>query len=342
MIKESLRKDGASLAYLLQGEEPFFIDEIVRSIRKHVLGTDPNSLNFHRFQGEKASIRAAMKMASLYPTGGAGDKKMVLIEEIFDAKDWKEEAVHKSFLSYLSNPPKTTVLVCAHAGKTIDMRTSFGKSVSQLVTLFTSRKLADSKVPDWLEKFVEGLGYSIAPEAVMMMLERVGNNLTMMAKEVEKIRSFLPKGVVRIESKAIETYVGETRNFNIFELQRSVGERNTKKALKICNAFCLNPRLTPLVLISSTLHRFFLNLLTLSQIPSGNRSKIYQLTGIPPYYLDEYRKAQSLFSDKKIRANLKTMHRFDLQIRGYEFNLTRSKDKGLLESLVVNLTGSDE
>ena len=69
-----------------------------------------------------------------------------------------------------------------------------------------------------------------------MLAEFLGTNLGKINNELEKLQIILPQGST-ITPKHIEENIGFSKDFNVFELRKAIGERNQLKAYQIAQYF---------------------------------------------------------------------------------------------------------
>ena len=65
--------------------------------------------------------------------------------------------------------------------KKLDSRTRFGKLVRKK-RVFEYQKLAENKLPDWVNHWFRTLGLSITPLASTLLIEHIGNDLNRIEK----------------------------------------------------------------------------------------------------------------------------------------------------------------
>jgi DNA polymerase-3 subunit delta len=81
-------------------------------------------------------------------------------------------------------------------------------------------------------KRCEGAGLSISPEAAALMHSYVGRSLRELQNELDKLSLYVGKrGKIGIDD--VSAVVGMSRQFNVFELQASVGAKEYGRALEI-------------------------------------------------------------------------------------------------------------
>ena len=175
-----------------------------------------------------------------------GSKKLVIIKEAQELDIFKRnnDIKNKLLINYLSNlNPSTTLIFCLN-NKTLDKRgklfKSFNESSSILDSSSKDNKIYDNQLPKWIESEVMKKKYSISNDALLILTENIGNNL-------EKIDNALNKIYSNIESRNISkddilNLIGINREYNLFEFQDSLIDRNSLKFGKIMNYFTSNEK----------------------------------------------------------------------------------------------------
>ena len=91
---------------------------------------------------------------------------------------------------------------------------SVGPAVVQI--LFESKTLYDSQVPSWTKAYVKELDFSIDDKSCHILTEYLGNNLSKISNELEKIAISLKKNEI-ITPKIIEENIGISKDFNVYD-----------------------------------------------------------------------------------------------------------------------------
>ena len=160
--------------YLLMGEEPYYIDKITEYLEKHLLTDEEKEFNQMILYGRDTSIDEIVSNAKRFPL--MADRQVIIIKEAQD--------LHRTIDSlekYLENPQLTTVLVVAYKYKSIDKRKKFIKLIDKKGVIFESKKLYENKVGLWINRVLQGRGYSIDPKANAMLVAFLGNDLSRIA-----------------------------------------------------------------------------------------------------------------------------------------------------------------
>lgn len=233
--------------YWLQGEEDYYIDQLVNYAEHEILPESEAGFNLTVFYGRDADWAAVMNACKRYPM--FAEKQVVLLKEAQHLKEIdKLEA-------YVAAPLGSTIFIVAYKGKTLDKRTKLSKLLATHAELFNSEKIRDYKMSEWIAGMVKDKGYSISSKCIAMLEEHIGNDLSRIANEIDKLSLNLA-GKKTIEEDDIEKYIGISKEYNVFELQEALTRKDLVKALKIINYFDSNPKAVPIQQALPALYTF--------------------------------------------------------------------------------------
>ena len=318
--------------YFLQGEETFFIDNIIDYIEANALDETQKSFNQVVMYGKETDLTTVISTARRYPM--MGDRQVVIVKEAQELKGWTREDSQTLMANYLEGPLPSTVLVFGYKYKSLDKRTKLGKSMEKHAVFLNSKKLYDNEVPNWIQSYCAAKKVSIARDAVMMLAENIGNNLQRLANEINKLTLNLKTGE-EITEGLVQKYVGISKEYNIFELQKAIGLGNQSKALKIVNYFASNPSNNPMVLTIYSLFTYFSKLLLVHHSNNQNEKALASVIGVNPYFVKEYLVAARNYSVGKVVDNISHLQKADLDSKGIES--ATKKDKAVLTELIFKL-----
>ena len=227
--------------YFLMGEEPYYIDKLSEYIEKNILTDDEKGFNQTVLYGRDVTIDDVVGAAKRYPM--MAEKQVIIVKEAQDLSRTIEQ-IEK----YAENPMPSTVLVFCYKYKTLDKRKKALKLITKNGLVFESKKLYENQVGQWITRVLSGKGYQIEPKANAMLVEFLGTDLSKINNELEKLQIILPKGST-FTAKHIEENIGFSKDFNVFELRKSLGERNQLKSYQIVQYFAENPKENNIVMV---------------------------------------------------------------------------------------------
>jgi len=314
--------------YWFEGDESYYIDKLTDFAEKNILSEEQQSFNLSIFYGKDAKVEEVLNACKRYPA--FSDKQVVIIKEAQQMRDIEKVE------TYLDSPLLSTVLLIAYKDKTFDKRKTFGKSLHKKATVLTTKKLYDNELPQWVSSMVKQKGMEINPKALQILIDHIGNDLQRMENEVEKVSLNL-KGRNLINEDDIEAFVGVSKEFNVFELQKAITSRDMAKSLRIINYFASNPKAGPIQLVLPTLYSFFSKLYVAASSNSRDEKLIASLIGVNFYFVRDYINALQLFTFSEVEKNLLLLHHYNLKSVGV--NRADIDDGELMKELVVKLIG---
>ncbi|WP_034257779.1 DNA polymerase III subunit delta [Altibacter lentus] len=311
--------------YFLMGEEPYYIDGIAKFIEESVLSEEEKGFNQMVLYGRDVTVEDIVSQAKRYPM--MAEKQVVIVKEAQELSRTIENLV-----SYAENPQPTTVLVVCYKYKTLDKRRKLAKVIGKSGVLFESKKLYENQVPDWIRRVLASRGYTITPKAAQMLVEFLGNDLSKVNNELKKLQLILKPGA-QITPHLIEENIGISKDFNNFELQNAIGNKDIQKAFTIIQYFAQNPKNHPLVMTIALLYSFFSKVLKYHAL--SNKGEAAKVLGVSPYFIKDYEMASQHYPMKKASAVIASIREIDMKSKGVgAANLSQGD---LLKELLVKI-----
>ncbi|MGV3459172.1 MAG: DNA polymerase III subunit delta [Flavobacterium sp.] len=313
--------------YFLMGEEPYYIDKLTEYIEGNILSEDEKGFNQMVLYGKDVSIEDIISNAKRYPM--MADRQVVIVKEAQELSRTIDKLE-----SYAENPQPTTVLVFAYKYKTLDKRKKVTKVLDKAGVVFESKKLYENQVADWIKRILAGKKYGIEPKAAAMLVEFLGNDLSKVNNELEKLMIILPEGST-ITPKDIEENIGISKDYNVFEFRKAIGERDQLKAYRIADYFAQNPKDNPLVMTTGLVFGFFSQLLQYHGLKDKSPANIGKALRINPYFVKDYDIAARNYPMKKVSAIVAALRDVDVKSKGVGANNLPTSD--LLKEMLVKI-----
>ena len=312
--------------YFLMGEEAYYIDAISDFIESNVLAEDEKGFNQMVLYGKDVSIQDIVSNAKRYPM--MAERQVIIVKEAQNLIKTIEQLV-----DYAKNPQPTTVLVFNYKYKTLDKRKALYKTLSKAAVVFESKKIYEDKIPSWIQNFLRSKQISITPKAALMLTEFLGNDLSKIANELNKLE-IVVGAKKEITPEIIEENIGISKDYNNFELQKALGNLDHKKAYQIVHYFAQNSKQHPFVLTISILYLYFTKLMTLHTVRDRNPGPVAKALGVSPYFVNEYIAVSRNYPMKRISGVLQTLRTYDTKSKGVGANLS---PKDLYNELIYNI-----
>ena len=151
------------------------------------------------------------------------------------------------------------------------------------------------------------------------MSEYLGNDLGKISNEISKLVINLSKDT-QITENEIEQNIGISKDYNLFELQNALSDKDQLKAHRIIQYFEANPKDHPLQMISVVLHNYFIKVFLYHNIRNKEPNIIASELGVHPYFVKDYSKASRSFSSQKIVNIISQIKNLDLKIPFVQIN----------------------
>jgi len=325
-ILNDLKKQDFKPVYWLEGEEEYFIDLVIDYAENKILTESEAGFNLTVFYGRDAVWADVVNSCRRYPM--FSEKQVVILKEAQGMRDIEK------LESYIEKPLTSTFLFVAYKNKKLDGRTKMAKMLKEKAVLFTSKKLYDNELPEWTNDLVKSKGYTISNKALALLIDHIGNDLSRLNSEVDKLALNLSKSK-NITEEDIEKFVGISKEFNVFELQQAIAAKDLYKAVRIIQYFAANPKAAPLQLVFPSLYNFFSKVLMVYSVPSRDEKTVASAIGVHNFFVRDYIQTAIRFSHPEMEKVLLLLYEYNL--RNIGINDAGTEDKDLLKEMVVKM-----
>ncbi len=326
-IVNDIKEGNLKPIYFLMGEEPYYIDRLSDYIENNVLSEEEKGFNQTVLYGRDVSIEDIVSAAKRYPM--MAERQVIIVKEAQDLS----KSIDK-FENYASDPMPSTVLVLCYKYKTLDKRKKVTKLIEKSGLVFESKKLYENQVGQWINRVLQAKNYSIEAKASAMLIEFLGTNLEKINNELDKLQIILPLGST-ISANDIEENIGFSKDYNIFELRKAIGEMNQLKSYKIAQYFSENPKDHPLVMTTGMLFSFFVQLLQYHGLKDKNPKNVATILKVNPYFLKDYDVALRNYPMKKVSRIVTLLRDIDVKSKGVGANSLPQQE--LLKEMLVGI-----
>lgn len=321
--------------YLLQGEEPYYIDQVVEYMENNILSAAERGFNQTVLYGKDTDMATILNAAKRYPM--MAEYQLIIVKEAQDLK-WAKETEGSSketefVLNYFEKPLPSTILVFAYKYANFDKRKKIYKSITKSGVVFQSDLVRDYKLMPWIEEHVKEKGYKIDPQAAALMAEYLGTDLSKISNEIDKLLLNINKETI-ITSEHIQKNIGISKEYNVFELQKALAMRNVLRCNQIINYFAANPKANPMVMVMANLNSYFTKILRYHYL--ANKNDAAKELGVSPYFIKDYEMAARTFSDSKTFDIISLLRAYDLKSKGLE-STGNTTDGELLKEMLFKM-----
>lgn len=307
-ILQNLKKGIYHPIYLLQGEEPYYIDEISNFIEKNVLTDAEKGFNQTVFYGKDSDAVTIAESSMRFP--------MMANKQVIIVKEAQTLSKIEILASYAEKPLVSTILVLNYKYKNLDSRTKLAKSIKKNGLIFTSDKIRDYKLPEWIDNYLEQKNYTITPQAAQILTAYLGTNLSKVANELNKL-VIAVKDTNKITPEHIEKNIGLSKDYNVFELQNALAEKNIFKANQIIQYFGANATLNPIQKTIANLYFYFSKLFTYHFLKDKSERNVAAQLRLHPFVAKGYILAAKRYSPTKLYEIMGILREYDMKSKGF-------------------------
>ncbi len=351
-INEILNNEVLPSIILLYGEEDLLIENSVKQLLSKVLKNDNVKFNFDMFDGDdpNSDVMKINDVCKSYPM--MAERRVVLVKRFdkFFSGRTSKKTEQLPIIKYFDNPSPFTLLIL-----TADVETA--KDLSRFTregkTQIISKKMASVKFPfniliekhSWIEypkvpeseypkwiisKFKEHKK-SINETAAQLITAHCKQSLRDINNEINKLDTFtFDKKEITVDDVLL--LVGSTREFNVFELQKAVGERNLRKSITILNKMLANDRQEMLILTILTKYFIVLWKLLDEANISNNSFQLAQRVGVFSTHLPEYQSALKRYKPNELDRAFIVLAETDLSLK-----TTGGDSLYLMQKMLMNI-----
>ena len=313
--------------YWLEGEEDYYIDLLMDYAEHKILPESEAAFNLSVFYGKDANWSDVVNACMRYPM--FADKQVVLLKEAQQMKDLEK------LENYIKNPLASTIFVVSHKEKTVNKTTKLGKLVKKEAEVFLSEKVREYKLVEWVTDYLKSQDFSMTPKAILLLTEHLGNDLSRIVNELEKLTVNLGQRK-SINEDDIEKFVGVSKEYNVFELQDALSKKDLAKAIRIIQYFEGNPKAAPIQMVLPALYGYFSKLYAIFGMADKSEGAIKHL-----FFNNSFAAKDALVAAKKynyegVERSLLLLHEYNLKSVGVNSPSTTS-DASLMKEMVVKM-----
>ena len=334
LILKNIKNKELLPLYFLHGEEPYYIDAAVKAFENDVLAEDERDFGQTVIYGKDTTVAEIISLAKQFPM--FGDLNLIIVKEAQDMKLNEDE--RDMLRNYAQCPVETTVLVFGYKKK-LNGTTTLAKTLKGRNMLFQSEPVKDYHLAKWIADQFKILGIQTAPNISALLAEYLGNDLSRISNELQKLKMLLKNGEV-LDEKLVERHIGISKEYNVFELQKALGEKDTVKAMKIVFYMSKNMKIEPMPRILGNLYSFFSDIIIYQSLAGERQETIAAEMGKAPYFLKDYAVAARFYPYKYATRVISMLREADLKAKG--LGAYQMEDAEILKELVYKILNVDK
>jgi DNA polymerase-3 subunit delta len=328
-LYQSLQKRQFAPVYLIDGEEAYYLDKVTEFFEENILQPAERDFNLLVLYGKDAQWADVVNACRRFPM--FADKQVVILKDAALLKDFNELA------GYLENPSPSTVLLIEHRFKKADGRSKVVKLAKEKGFYFTSDKIRDEQVPQWIEGYGKDIDFHIGEREAQIMATYLGNDLQRIANEIEKVRINVPDEKA-LTTELIQKYIGISREYNVFEFPETLTGGDKDKLYRMLSYFIANPKSSPMPLVIGSFYSHFNKIYQAHFVRGMSDKEAASVLGTYPSRVREYMATAQNWPLPKVEYCLMLLGKYSTATVGIESN---ADDRELLKEMVGRMVASN-
>jgi DNA polymerase-3 subunit delta len=321
-LMQSLQARQFAPVYLIDGEEPYYLDMITSFFEEKILEPGERDFNLMVLYGKDAEWVDVVNSCRRFPM--FAERQVVIVKDAAQMKGFNDLA------GYLENPAPTTILLLEHRFKKADGRSKVVKYAKEKGVHFTSDKIKDEQVPGWVQNYGHSIGFEVPEREAQILATYLGNDLQKIVNEVEKVRINVPEEKT-LSAGLIQKYIGVSRDYNVFEFPEALTSGDKDKLYRMLSYFIANPKSAPMVLIIGSFYSHFNRIYQAHFLQGKNDKEMAAALGTYPSRVREIMATAKRWPLPRVEYCLMLLGKYSTKAVGIDSNV---HDSELLKEMI--------
>lgn len=302
-LEKQVKSGDLKPVYLLHGGEILLKDRMLRLLQ-NVVPEGMRDFNFQSILADEVAVSEVMENAQTMPF--MTPPRLIILRGVdrYSADDLS------LFMEYLKEPNESTCLVLV-ADKA-DFRLKFFKMIREKKMDVSFQNPKGKDLIDWVISAMRHRGPDMGPDAARTLIERVGDDLTDLDAEIEKIYLYsIDRKKVTVQDVEIASRLSATSN--VFKLGDAIGDQQPGAALSALKEILEKDHHLP-VLVMMIRHFRLLFKARLLIDRRGREAEAASVLGIPPFAARKYMEQARALGLAEIKKGLAILQETNLTL----------------------------
>ena len=308
-LQENIQRGNFLPVYLFQGEEAYYIDRLTDLLIEKALDDSERDFNQYIFYGIDSNPGTIINTCKRFPM--MSERQLVVVKEAQELKNIDD------LVYYVKQPLPSTILAINFKHGKIDGRKKLPVEIAKTGIVFESKKLYENQIPGFITTYLRNRKVKIDLKSAQMLTDYLGNDLSKLTNELGKLILILPEKNPTITSELIEQNIGISKDYDNFELQKALANKDVLKANRIALYREQNPKSNPFTPTLAYLFTFFSNLMICHYEPNKSRSNLMAVLGFrADIQITDYMTALPNYKPGKTMQVISLIREFDARSKG--------------------------
>lgn len=324
-ITDSIKNKTYAPVYVLDGEEPYYFDQLISLFEEQILTPSEKDFNLSVLYGRDVNWKEVINTCRRFPM--FAERQVVILKDAGALAEFGEMA------AYFEQPSPTTILVIEYRNKKIDGKTKVHKVIKEHCVYYTAEKVKEEAMPAWIQRFGKEIGFEIGDREAEMLTLYLGNNLQKITNEIEKIRINAPEEK-SLSPALIQKHIGISREYNIFDFPEAFSTGNKDKLYRMLSYFLTNAKAAPMVLVTASFYTHFIQIYKANHAAKLPEKEWGAAIGTSPYFAKNVMSKTRKWPLHKAEECLQIIAQFNARAVGID---SSANDTELLKEMMGKL-----
>jgi DNA polymerase-3 subunit delta len=305
-LERRLRRKELAPVVFLWGEEAWLVDETIGQIEAAALDPETREFNREVFYGDEVEAQAVVTAAQTLPW--LGSHRLVLVR----GADALPRAADPPLVAYCKQPSPSTCLI--FTAQRAEANRPLFAFLLKLPWAVRFRRLLPRELATWIEQRSAAVGARITADAVAALTERVGNDLGLLAHEIDRLVTFVGDGnVIGVDS--LTALTGDLREMSAFEMARLLSAGDLAAALRAWDKFASSGEYPGLALGAIIHHVHQLWRIKVAQAAGTAPEQLSRELNIPPFTVRRLSAQAAALEPDRLRRWLEALLKADQTLK---------------------------
>ena len=271
------------MIYLVYGEQFPLVSKRVKKLITSILPDGIDEFNYVRFNAKEETVQEIPYECSLLPFG---DRKVIRVDNPYFLGSIKErisiekDQEYKELVKYIENPNDMVDIIFVLESKSVNQKYEINKLIEKHGKVLFEEGLSLDTLSQTGRIYFQRKGVDISEEALKLLLERTGDNVSQFIQEADKLALY--KKTIGVDD--VHEMVPIPLEQNAFIICDSLITNQINKAIKTYrDLLILKEEPVRLVAFLATQFRLYAQISYLYSIEKNNQEDIATLLKIHPY-----------------------------------------------------------
>lgn len=222
-VKKLVKKGEIAPIYVLYGTQAFLMDELIEEISKQTLNEGELEFNYEQFDLNEHPLEIAVEAAETLPF--LGNRRLIVASDVLFLTGAKaQNKIEHNITSlekYVESPVDFSVLILKVQHEKLDERKKIVKQLKQNAVVCACSTLAEQQLLPWLAEVGKNFSVQVEEEAAQLLIQFVGQNMTMLYNEMGKMAQYVGKGET-ITVGTVQILISKSIEQDVFSLVEHV------------------------------------------------------------------------------------------------------------------------